>query len=211
MNERWVCKRCFADNEEGSAACQRCGLIRGAESTESDQAGWAAQGGAGSGPVEPAGWRRWVRYWWIPALAVVLAVGFLANARRDDGGALEAAGTLSVDDLRAGDCFDSGDETEISDVHGVPCDEPHEYQAFAVANHEAASFPGDAAMDTIFSSICEGPFEAFVGEPYQSSELWGLMITPSEESWGEGDRSFICILHDPNNPQLTESMEGANR
>jgi len=210
VNERWVCKRCFADNEEGNAACHQCGLIRGAESTESDQAGWAAQ--AAAGPVgEPAAWRRWIRFWWIPALAVVLVVGYLANARRDDGGSLDAAGTLSLDDLRAGDCFNSGEDTEISDVHGVPCNEAHEYQAFAVANHEAATYPGDSEVDAIFSSVCQAPFEDFVGAPYQTSVLYGSMITPSEESWSEGDRSFICILYDPEDQQLTDSMEGANR
>lgn len=207
MSERWVCKRCFADNEEANAACRRCGLIRGAESTET---GWAAQAASGPG-AQPAGWRRWIRFWWIPALAVVLVVGYLANARRDGGGALEAAGTLSVADLRAGDCFGSSDETEISDVHGVPCTEAHEYQVFAVSNHEAASYPGDPEMDAIFASVCQAPFETFVGASYETSELWGSMITPSEESWSEGDRSFICILYDPEEPQLTDSMEGANR
>ena len=37
------------------------------------------------------------------------------------------------------------------------------------------------------------------------------MISPSEESWGSGDRSFICLLYDPNDPELTESLAGAAR
>ena len=211
MNNRWVCKRCFADNEESSSACQRCGLIRGAESTDADQAGWAAQAAGAPTAASDPGWRRWIRYWWVPALLVVLAVGYLANARRSDDGSLESAGTLAVDDMRAGDCFNAGEEESISDVDGVPCTEAHEYQVFAVGDYEAASYPTDPELDTIFTSVCEGPFDGFVGMPYADSELYGQMITPSEETWDDGDRSFICILYDPNDPALTASMEGAAR
>ena len=211
MNNRWVCKRCFADNEESSSACERCGLIRGADSTDADQAGWAAQAAAAPTAASESGWRRWIRYWWVPALLVVLAVGYLANARRSDDGSLESAGTLAVDDMRAGDCFNAGEEESISDVDGVPCTEAHEYQVFAVGDYEAASYPTDPELDTIFTSVCEGPFDGFVDMPYVDSELYGQMITPSEETWADGDRSFICILYDPNDPALTASMEGAAR
>ena len=209
MTERWVCKRCFADNDESNGACHRCGLIRGAEASPADQTAWT---GHAAGPAAPVpAWRSWLRYWWIPALAVVLAIGFFANARRDGSGALEAAGTVAIDELRAGDCFNGGEEELVSDVDGVPCTEPHEYEVFAVAPHEAESFPGDAEMEAIFTSVCEPAFESFVGAPYASSRLYASMITPSEESWGNGDRSFICILYDPEDPELTASMRGANR
>ena len=206
MNERWVCKRCFAANDDSDAACRRCGLMRGAEATAADQAGWSGEAAA-----EPAAWRGYLRYWWVPVMGVVLLVGFITSARRDSQGELEAAGTVTVDDLRAGDCFNGGEETEIAEVDGVPCDEPHEYQVFAVAEHDAATFPTDAQLDAVFDEVCAAPFEAFVGEPYASSALWGSMITPSEESWGAGDREFICVLYDPNDAALTGSMENANR
>lgn len=211
MNERWVCKRCFADNEEGQTACHQCGLARGAESTDAGQPGWVAQANGGAAMAEPAGWRRWLRFWWIPALIVVLAVGYFANARRGGDGALEAAGTLSVDDLRVGDCFNSGAEEEISDVDGTPCSEAHEYQVFANGRHEADVYPSEAEMDVIFTSICEASFGSFVGVPYADSELWASMITPSEESWSGGDRTFTCILYDLDDTELTVSLEGANR
>ena len=54
MNERWVCKRCFADNEASSGACVKCGLTRGAESSESDRAAWVAASPAGA-PAERPG------------------------------------------------------------------------------------------------------------------------------------------------------------
>ena len=212
MNERWVCKRCFADNEDTNVACHRCGLARGAEATETDQAAWAA--GAGSAPVTQAepGWQRWVRYWWIPVLVVALGVGYLFSARRGDDGSLTAAGNVGVDDLRAGDCFNTGDAVEISDVDGVPCSEAHEYEVFAVTTHEGdGTFPSDAELDGIFTLICEQPFEEYVGEPYATSAIWGTMISPSEESFSDGDREYICVLYDPDNAALTTSLRDANR
>ena len=213
MSERWVCKRCFTDNEDTDAACQRCGLIRGAETTPTDQTTWASSGDAVNPPQqEPGSWRRWIRFWWIPVLVVTLVVGYLTTARRDDAGLLESAGNVSVDELREGDCFNSTEETEISDVDGVPCTEAHQYEVFAIATHEGdGTFPPDTELEAIFVEVCEPEFEPYVGAPYATSEIFGQMISPSEESWGSGDRSFICLLADPEDDALTESLAGAGR
>ncbi len=212
MSERWVCKRCFADNEESDAACTRCGLLRGAETPEADRREWASEEQARAFErAERPGWRRWLRFWWIPVLGVVLIVGYLGAARRGDDGSLTGSGTLNVDELREGDCFNTGDEEEISDVDGVPCDEPHGFEVLAVVRHEADAFPTDAGMDQVFESRCVPPFESYVGAPYETSEIYGTMITPSEESWADGDRTFICVLYDPEDETLTESLRGAAR
>jgi len=215
MNERWVCKRCFADNDDTSSTCHRCGLIRGAEATGEDQASWAAsaagQPGAPAGDSRPA-WQRLLRFWWVPALAVALVVGYLTTARRGDSGELASAGRVTVDELRVGDCFNSGDELEISEVDGVPCTEPHEDQVFHLADYQAATYPADEeAWGAAFLSVCAGPFASFVGEPYDTSELFAYPITPTEESWSDGDRGVICVVYDDDNPELTTSLEGANR
>jgi hypothetical protein len=219
VNDRWVCKRCFADNEESSAACHRCGLTRGAEASQADQQGWAAQGAP---PVvqqqQRAGWTRWIRFWWIPAVLVALAVGFLTQARRDDAGAIDTGGTVSVDELRMGDCFNSGEDEElISDVDGVPCEDPHHYEVFALVTYDAPAFPSDSEMDTVFREHCGPPFASYVGVAYDNSELYASMITPSEETWADGDRSFVCVLYEPEDDDpdavalISGSMQGANR
>ncbi|MGI8657590.1 MAG: septum formation family protein [Candidatus Limnocylindria bacterium] len=208
MSDRWVCKRCFADNEETDAACQRCGLIRGAESTADDQSAWAAATTASSGP----GWRRWLRFWWIPAIAISLAVGYVTSARRGDDGRLASQGTVAVDELRLGDCFNTTAEEEIGDVDGVPCTVAHEYEVFALHTYEGdGTFPPDSALQSIFVRVCEPAFEAYVGAPFATSEIFGSMISPTEGSWGSGDRSFTCVLYDPNDAELTESLAGAGR
>lgn len=212
MSDRWVCKRCFADNAGAEGTCVRCGLMRGSESTLEDQQAWAkAAGVPGPAGPEPA-WRRLLPYWWIAALGIFLLVGFLTSARRDDDGGLATGGNVSVDDLRPGDCFNAGDETEISDVDGVPCTESHAYEVFAVGTYEADVYPSTPEQsDAAFAATCLQPFASYVGTAYADSELWASMITPSKEGWDDGDREFICYLHEEDESPMTSSMEGAAR
>lgn len=142
----------------------------------------------------------------------MLAVGYFATARRGDDGSLTSAGNVSVDELREGDCFNTAEEGEISEVDGVPCTEAHEYEVFALSHYEGdGTYPPDSALDAIFTQICEPDFEPYVGVPYLDSDIFGSMISPSEDSWSSGDRAFICVLFDPDDAQLTESLEGASR
>lgn len=212
MNERWVCKRCFSSNEGTSGACARCGLTRGAESSLEDQQSWAAQAGVGA-PAAPApAWRRLLQYWWIPALAIFLLVGYLTTARRGDDGSLSTAGNVSVDDIQVGDCFNSDEETDISSVDGRPCAEPHQYEVFAIDTYDASTLPTTASeMDDVFYTVCAGPFEQFVGVPYVESALYASMITPSDETWADGDREFICFLHEEDESEISGSMRDSNR
>jgi hypothetical protein len=219
VNERWVCKRCFADNDETNAACQKCGLIRGAEATETDRAGWSAQAAAQSEPRQ-AGWMKWLRLWWIPAIAIVIVVGYFASARRGSSGEIEGGGNLSAFDIQTGDCFGVGSEgAQITDVEAVPCAEPHALEAYHVSDRETAAYPTQAELDAIFVQLCVANFESYVGAPYDTSEIWANFMRPSEESWAEGDREYVCYLFepvDPNDPladyvEQTGSLEGAAR
>ena len=219
MNERWVCKRCFADNDGAAAACQRCGLTRGAEATEADQTAWA---GAAPQAAEDAGGGLLpllIRFWWIPAIVIALVIGYVTTARRGDDGALETAGNVDVFELRVGDCFNNTDlaesdeaEVEVDGVDGVPCDEPHAFEVFAVADYSGSTYPAtDDQFGAAFVEVCVPPFESYVGLPYADSVLWASAITPNEEGWNSGDREFICHLFEDGAPMVTGSQRGANR
>jgi hypothetical protein len=217
VNERWVCKRCFADNDGSVATCQRCGLIRGSEATDADQGAWAAPpqpaASGGLGGLLP----QLLRFWWIPAAAIALAVGYFTTAQRDDDGSLTSAGTVTVEDLRVGDCFDAVEfgedgEAEISDVDGVPCASPHTFEVFAVADYNGSEYPAtQAQFEVAFDAVCVGPFEEYVGLAYADSALWASAITPTEDGWNSGDREFICHLHNEDASPITGSQRGANR
>lgn len=215
MTERWVCKRCFADNNETDSACVRCGLIRGADATDADQAGWAAQPGTATPPPAEGGWRRWLRFWWIPAILVVLAVGYFTNARRGDDGGISDGGTLQVTDLRVGDCFDLTEETatEISEVDASPCTQAHEYEMFHIATWTDAgdTYPTEDAWFTFFLEDCGVAFGDYVGRSYETSVLDFAPFRPTEEGWDDGDRVVQCALVDPSNTELTETLRDAAR
>ncbi len=209
MNERWVCKRCFADNDEADGACARGGLTRGAEAPAGEIGRWTA---AMSTSVERPGWRRWLRFWWVPALAIFLVVGYLASARRDGGGAITAGGSLSVTELRVGDCFISEDAEEISTVEARPCDEPHQYELFHVATWTGSDvYPSIDAQTSFLITECGPVFETYVGRSYETSSLDFFPFTPTEEGWEHGDRTFQCVLVDPARTELTSSLRSVDR
>lgn len=197
MTDRWVCKRCYADNEGSATSCVRCGLQRGADVSQQAQEAWQAQ----AQPAEPApAWRGLLRYAWIPVVGIVLVVGFLLSQGQRD-----------LQNLAPGDCFDAADAETITEIDAGPCTEPHEYEAFHVTTVSGDTFPSRAQLEETFTAECLPAFETYVGVPYQDSEIYAEMITPSEESWADGDRTVVCILYEPENTQLTASLRNANR
>lgn len=212
MNERWVCKRCYADNEGPASACVRCGLLRGAEATDADRASWAAETGAPQSATSAPSWQRYLRFWWIPALVVALAVGYLTTAKRDSGGEITGSGTLQIEDVRVGDCFDVGEADEVGEVNAGPCTDPHGYEMFHLARWNGAdTYPSDDAMLDFIIDTCVPVFEAYVGMSYETSVIDFVPFTPTEEGWEDGDRVIQCALVDPGNERLTTSLRSANR
>ena len=129
--------------------------------------------------------------------------------------AASSATETSVFDLEVGHCF-SVESDELETVVVVDCQEPHEYEVFSVLDHEAgpdAAFPGDQALLEYADAACQPPFEAFVGHDYQTSIWFITALSPSEQTWADGDREIVCTLdqQDANAEPITVtgSAEGA--
>lgn len=121
----------------------------------------------------------------------------------------------SVFDLERGDCF-SVDREQIDAVPVVDCAEPHEYEAFAVFDHTAGDgepYPGNRELVDYADGECRAPFEEFVGIDYGSSIWLITSLTPSAETWADGDREIVCTLtqeDDDGEPiEVTGSAEGS--
>lgn len=186
--------------------------MRGAEATDADRAGWASAAGGAAPATDGGGWQRFLRYWWVPALAIVLVVGYLTTARRDGAGAITDSGTLQIQDLRVGDCFDVGDADEVSEVDAGPCTDPHGYEMFHLATWSGAdAYPSDDAMLDFIIQACVPVFDDYVGMSYETSVIDFVPFTPTEDGWNDGDRVVQCALVDPGNEQLTTSLRNANR
>lgn len=127
------------------------------------------------------------------------------------------AGALTfTDHLSTGDCFDDQfDDQGDFDYSGspimVPCDQAHDNEVVLAIDHPAGSddpFPGFDVLDAFFDETCIPVFEEFLGVPGDDTALSGYYMSPDEEEWATGSRSFACILYLPD-AQLAGSVEGA--
>lgn len=207
--ERWVCLRCFASNDGNAAACATCGLARGAEPTSEPSTEWVGQ--ASVSPAGTQGRRLPTRLvlFGVIALVAIGATYFLA-ARRGDTGAITGAGDLSVFELQVGDCFDvTTDGTELESVRAIPCDEAHTYEAFWSGNYAGDVQPAEAEYVAWLEDQCLPAFETYVGLAYADSVFYTSSLSPTVESWADGDRSFTCYLHNQDESPMTGSARGA--
>ena len=120
-------------------------------------------------------------------------------------------------DIEAGDCFnanggESADGEQLETVMVVDCEQPHVYEAYHVFDHEAgadAEYPGDDEILAYADEACQPEFEEFVDHDYQTSIWYITSVTPSAETWAEGDREIVCTLGTENDDEVTGSAEGS--
>ncbi len=137
------------------------------------------------------------------------------EAPRDDEGSLVGVGEVGINRLRLGDCFDQGSDvvssTSVEAVQAVPCDEAHDQEVFYLGALPEDDYPGDQVTADLVAEQCIAVFETYVGSSYAESELDIAYIYPSQDSWGDGDRGYVCSLFDVTLESLEGSMRGAAR
>ncbi len=175
-------------------------------------------------PVEPQPSRFGGPFW--ASVIVRVVVGLLVfggwwlftsfdDAERGSDGEIVGGGDLDVTTLGQGDCFDDPDGDVIYDVQAVPCSEPHDNEVFATGSLAGAfgqNYPGLESVDAYAYQTCIGsPFESYVGASFDTSSLGVFTLIPTEESWGDGDRGYVCALYDYDLTPLTGSVLGSGR
>lgn len=209
MADRWVCRSCWAANEEHWDKCLRCGVPRGTEAS--------AVPAAASTAGRTSSWWKTVpmRFAWLGVVAVIGVVGALNAASRDESGTVVEAGTLHITDVRVGDCFDLNegpDVEEVGDIRAIPCSEPHMFEAYFATDLAAGSYPSRSALDAEIESACFPSFETYVGRDYETSELYVTSFEPTPDGWREGDRGLLCVISTYNaETPLTGSVRGSGR
>jgi hypothetical protein len=140
-----------------------------------------------------------------------LAYGAITNADRDDSGAIVGEGNIDAFHMRVGDCFDNSSafEEEVSELPGVPCSQPHDYETFAVFDVSIDSYPSEESMIELAYDSCLERFDPFVGTDYDSSILEIITLYPTDESWQQDDREIVCALYDMNDEKLVGSTQGS--
>ncbi|MFB2556712.1 septum formation family protein [Herbiconiux liangxiaofengii] len=114
--------------------------------------------------------------------------------------------------LAVGQCLNDGDASgEVSDVPSVDCSTEHDSEVYFTFDLPEGDFPGSAAVNDAAEAGCLPPFEAYVGIDYDSSSFVYTAYTPTQESWGSGDRQVVCIVYNADESKLTGSVKGAAR
>ncbi len=149
----------------------------------------------------------------VLALALVAAACNSGEPERDTSGAITESGSASVFALQIGDCFndDPSFAETVAEVAAVPCSQPHDNEIYYEYSMTDSSFPGDDAALEAGAFRCLDEFDAFVGIDYLDSELDLFPITPTSESWTEGDRVVYCALYALDLSKLSGSMDGRRR
>ena len=132
------------------------------------------------------------------ALYVVAAVAFRS--------AIAPIATLDV-----GTCVNGVAEGQVIDsLAPVSCATPHDNEVVGSATHpDAATYPGQAALETFASTPCIAAFNAYVGSDFQTSSLAMLPIVPTETTWARGDRAITCVVLSNDGTKLTSSVKGS--
>ncbi len=136
--------------------------------------------------------------------------GIGTNGGDEENGNNEGGITVSVFDIKIGDCFAEPSESEsISEITLTDCDDPHDNEVYAFGLYPAddgADFPAEEDLEEFADNFCFEEFEEYVGIPYSDSIYYYTYFQPTEMSWEDGDREIVCILYDQDG-----QMEGSKR
>jgi len=116
---------------------------------------------------------------------------------------------VAADDLEVGQCVELDvDDTEISSLPLVDCDEPHQAEVYLVEDIEGGDeIPDTDSLIARGQELCAGDaFEAYVGTSYEQSELEFYTVYPSEDTWEDGDREIVCLAIRPDGGDLTATV-----
>jgi hypothetical protein len=136
-----------------------------------------------------------LRRWQIAVAVVGIGLG------------LSACSSTPANDFEAGECTNDDLSGNIGEIDTVDCDDEHTAEAFAQFDLDGDDFPGADEVSTQATEGCQGDrFEDYVGLDYQSSIYLVNVITPTEETWDNDDRTVICVI---NGTTDGSSLEGS--
>jgi hypothetical protein len=127
---------------------------------------------------------------------------------------LAACGSdVAANDVEVGQCTNQDLTGSVGEIDTVDCEESHTAEVFALFDLEGDDFPGAEEVTTLAIEGCTGDrFEAYVGLPYQESEIFSEPLAPSEETWNEADdRTVICFAVASDGSASEGSVKDANR
>jgi hypothetical protein len=126
---------------------------------------------------------------------------------------------IDVFDIQVGDCFDSGtglgefeenEATEETTVTRLPCDAPHEAEAYGTAQVTGyQEFPGDAELTELAFDECGRLVQPYVLDTWElDTSTTMYFYYPQQSSWSFGDREILCFFGHIDGTPLEGSVRG---
>lgn len=101
------------------------------------------------------------------------------------------AGSLGVGDCLTTEAF----QERTAEAELVACDEPHGVQVVAELEVGTDSYPGSGVLRQQAVQRCESlAVTGLAAETVAGTALDVLAVTPTEESFDEGDRTILCVV-----------------
>lgn len=113
--------------------------------------------------------------------------------------------------LPVGTCLDELATTYITSDNVLDCAQPHNFEIFSSFLVDDGAFPGESVFEEQAYEKCDAAFAAFVGIPYADSTLDYTYLSPTKETWAQGDREILCMIFDPSVAQTTGSLAASKR
>ncbi|MFA9431671.1 septum formation family protein [Egicoccus sp. AB-alg2] len=108
---------------------------------------------------------------------------------------------------QAGDCF-ADPPRQLATSPTVGCDEGV-YELVAVAAlDEQGAYPGLQALSSLAFDRCAAAADEYTGRDVVASDLDIWFHHPSEQSWADGDRQFVCAVTRVDGRPLGGSVAG---
>ena len=146
---------------------------------------------------------------WI--LGLLSLAGMAALVAMVASGVIETD-DVDVNDLEEGQCVDidlddDGDDP-IFTLPTVACDEPHNGEVYLVADvDDADEYPGQRSIQSEVELACSGSaFTDYVGSDLRETDYGIYTLSPTADSWEQGDRSFVCIATSPDGGDVVGSI-----
>ncbi|MEV4351221.1 DUF4190 domain-containing protein [Actinoplanes sp. NPDC049596] len=143
---------------------------------------------------------------WIAALAVAIGVAVARDAAdgpdRDQAGVLRGERSLSLRELRPGDCVKDLAHESGDYLDALPCTQAHSSEFYATFDLPAGTTDKEKAGD----AGCEQRFQTYAGTKRPAGAKYILFTARLDEIGETGDPGVLCFAH-----QITGTTTGSLR
>lgn len=128
-----------------------------------------------------------------------------------------------VERLSVGMCFDdasvedtvkdanSAIDTTVTNIPIVSCTEPHQNEIYYIYNlpDDEGYLETEASIKEMLQ-VCQNEFENLSSSSELDSSYQLSVLTPSSDSWQQGDKQVVCYVSDPENKKLVRPLHRVN-